>query len=175
MLTPAPPGFGMIEDHWRELLQGWRTLATRPLPSRLDPWARERLTELVKLESDWPQAARGHTLLHGDLRADNIVLTRDRVVFVDWPDASVGAPWVDLVCFLPSVAMQGGPPPWEVWEQMLGGQAVPGNAVRTMVAAFAGFLVQRSFEPPPPGLPTLRPFQAAQAEQALRWLRHLWP
>jgi len=43
--------------------------------------------------------------------------------------------------------------------------------VTVLVAALAGFLVQRSLLPPPPGLPTLRAFQGAQGEVALRWLR----
>ena len=38
------------------------------------------------------------------------------------------------------------------------------------LAAVAGFFTARALEPPPPGLPTLRPFQAAQAEVARAWL-----
>ncbi|WP_240512785.1 phosphotransferase, partial [Streptomyces griseoruber] len=53
---------------------------------RLDPWTRERLPALAALAADWPRATAGDTLAHGDLRADNILLTPDdRVVFVDWP------------------------------------------------------------------------------------------
>jgi hypothetical protein len=37
-------------------------------------------------------------------------------------------------------------------------------------AAVAGFFTVCALEPPPPGLPTLRPFQAAQAEVARAWL-----
>jgi hypothetical protein len=42
-----------------------------------------------------------------------------------------------------------------------------------LVAAFGGFLVRHSLQPPPPGLPTLRAFQAAQGALALAWLRRL--
>jgi Phosphotransferase enzyme family len=56
-------------------------------------------------------AAAGPALLHGDLRADNLLLTPGRVVAVDWPRACAGAAWVDLLLLLPSVAMQGGPNP----------------------------------------------------------------
>lgn len=63
----------------------------------------------VGVTSSRPPASRGDTLLHLDLRADNIVLTADRVYTVDWPSAAVGAWWVDVLGMAPSVAMQGGP------------------------------------------------------------------
>jgi aminoglycoside phosphotransferase (APT) family kinase protein len=47
-------------------------------------------------------------LLHADIRADNILLTRQRAMVVDWPWAR-GAAFTDLVLFAPSVALQGGP------------------------------------------------------------------
>ena len=37
----------------------------------------------------------------------------------------------------------------------------------------AGYLTERSLQPPPPGLPMLRRFQAAQGEVARRWLATL--
>lgn len=49
-------------------------------------------------------AGRGPTLLHSDLRADNLLLTPTRVVAVDWPWASVGAAWAGFLvggCRLP--------------------------------------------------------------------------
>jgi len=58
-----------------------------------------------------PDASRGETLLHLDVRADNIVLTPDRVYIVDWPWAAVGAWWVDVLAMASSVTMQGGPSP----------------------------------------------------------------
>src|SRR4029079_7016735 len=43
--------------------------------------------------------------------------------------------------------------------------------VDAMVAALAGFFVQRASLPAPPGLPTLREFQYAQGIESLSWLR----
>jgi aminoglycoside phosphotransferase (APT) family kinase protein len=169
-LTPPPLEAPTAAEAYDELLHGWRTLATEGAPG-IDPWAAERLDELAALEARWGDAAAGGTLVHGDVRADNILLTAERVVFVDWPHACVGAAWLDLVLFLPSIAMQGGPPPWEVFEAHPLGQDAPADAVRPVVAAVAGFFVQRSTLPPPPGLPTLREFQRGQAIEALAWLR----
>src|SRR5262249_48936339 len=96
-LTPAPVAAPAIGDrlgppvrHWRDLTAG-----VFPIPDGLEPWAATNLERLASLESDWADAARGTTLLHADLRADNVLLTDDRVVFVDWPTASIGAAWVD--------------------------------------------------------------------------------
>ncbi len=118
-------------------------------------------------------SAHSDTLVHFDLRADNIVLTRRDVFFVDWPHARVGAPWLDLAYFLPSVAMQGGPLPDEVfWRHPLARFAKPQD-VSSVLAGLAGFMVHDATQPPPPGIPTLRRFQLAQGQQAVRWLREM--
>jgi thiamine kinase-like enzyme len=48
----------------------------------------------------------GNTLVHFDIRADNIVLGNDgRVSFVDWPWACRGAIWMDITLFLVNAAL----------------------------------------------------------------------
>jgi aminoglycoside phosphotransferase (APT) family kinase protein len=169
-LTPPPLEAPPAGEAYDELLHGWRTLAAEGAVE-IDPWAAERLDVLAELEARWGEAAVGETLVHGDIRADNILLTADRVVFVDWPHACVGAAWLDLLLFLPSIAMQGGPPPWEVFESHALGRDAPSDAVVPVIAALAGYFVQRATLPPPPGLSTLREFQRGQGIEALAWLR----
>jgi len=52
-----------------------------------------------------------------NLRADNIMIDADHrsVMLIDWPHASIGAPWLDLAFMLPSVAMQGGGDPQKLF------------------------------------------------------------
>jgi aminoglycoside phosphotransferase (APT) family kinase protein len=169
-LTPPPLDAPPVAEALDELFHGWRTLASGDAAG-LDPWAAEHLDELAALEASWAQGAAGSTLLHCDVRADNILLTPDRVVFVDWPHACIGAAWIDLLAFLPSVAMQGGPSPWEVFEAHPLGRDAARKQVVPVVAALAGFFVERSLQPPPAGLPTLREFQSAQGIETLAWLR----
>jgi hypothetical protein len=95
------------------------------------------------------------------------------VVLVDWPHACRGAAFADVVFFAPSVAMQGGPEPAELLARSRAGRGATRVAVAAVVCALAGFFTERSLRPPPPGLPTLRRFQAAQAEVACRWLATL--
>jgi aminoglycoside phosphotransferase (APT) family kinase protein len=135
------------------------------------------LDRLADLEAGWPAATGGRTLLHADLRADNLLLTPTRVVAVDWPYACVGAAWVDLLLLLPSVTMQGGPDPEPTFAAHPVAAGADPPAVTTALAAWAGFLIGGSRLPPPPGLPNLRTFQLGQGMVALDWLRHRtgWP
>jgi len=59
--------------------------------------------------SGWAEHAAGDTLLHADIRADNLLITSRDPVVIDWPWACRGAAFVDPVLFAPSVAMQGAP------------------------------------------------------------------
>jgi len=155
------------------LLGGWAELAAMPGPPRgLDVWSGRHLDRLAALEAGWPDALVGPTLLHCDVRSDNLLVTTEEVVFVDWPHACVGTPVFDLVAWAPSVVLEGGPGP----EELLALSARAGvdrDLLAVLVAAFSGFLVRHSLRPPPPGLPTLRAFQAAQGAVALDWLRRL--
>jgi len=169
-LTPAPIEAPPLTARYGELFRGWRMLAEEE-PKGLDSWPAERLDSLAELEGGWEKAAAGESLLHADIRADNVLLTEDRVVFVDWPHVCLGAAWVDLLAFLPSVAMQAGPKPWELFDDHPVGRGADPDRVNAVLAALAGFFVHRSTLPPPPGLPTLREFQRAQGAESLAWLR----
>jgi hypothetical protein len=107
------------------------------------------------------------------VRSDNLLVTDSGVVFVDWPHACVGAPVFDLVAWAPSVTLEGGPSPEELLALSASASTVDRDVLAVLVAAFSGFLVAHSLRAPPPGLPTLRPFQAAQGEVALAWVRGL--
>ena len=172
-LTPAPlpPGVApSASDTFPS--HGWRTLREErgDRQHSLAPWFQNNLDRLANLEVDVPEAVEGHTLLHLDIRADNILLTPDRVWFLDWPHACVGAAWVDIVVMAPSVTMQGGPPPEEIVAAHPAYRGADPEAVNAVVAALAGAFTEWGSRPPPPGLPTLRAFQQAQASVARDWL-----
>jgi len=176
-LTPAPIAVEPVSELMPMVFAGWSRLAAGVESGQddlrgVDPWAQRHLAELVALEALSSDAASGGTtLLHTDLRADNILLTPSRVFFIDWPWASRGAAWVDLAFMLPSVAMQRGPKPWEIFDAHPVGRRAPAAAVTAVVAAAAGFMIRGSRLPPPPGLPTVRAFQRDQGVPALEWLK----
>ena len=147
----------------------WASLAALPDPA-LDRWSARHLPALVRLEAAAAEAARGDTLLHFDLRADNMLLTADGVRIVDWPHAHHGQAWVDLAWFAPSVAMQGGPPPRDLVRRYGAAREADPAALDAVVAGVAAYFTAAALQPPSPGLPTLRSFQAAQAAVAREWL-----
>ncbi|MQY09231.1 phosphotransferase family protein [Actinomadura macrotermitis] len=170
-MTPPPLPVPTVAERFAEEFQGWRRLAASGSRTTLDPWLTVHLDDLAEREPSWADAAAGETLAHADIRADNLLLTSDRVVVVDWPWACRAAPWFDLLAMLPSVRMQGGPPPAEVFATHPLAKGVDEEAVTSVLCALAGFFLWSSRQPPPPGLPTVRAFQAAQGEIALAWLR----
>jgi aminoglycoside phosphotransferase (APT) family kinase protein len=168
--SPLPPDAVGAAGEW-SVVSGayWRRLR-EDRPARLDAWSTRHLDRLADLEAEAPSAVAGDALLHLDVRADNLLLTPERVLVVDWPHARVGAPWVDLVFFAPSVAMQGGPPPEELLARHPYARRAGTEALTAVVAAMAGFFTREGLQPAPPGLPTLRAFQAAQGDVARSWL-----
>lgn len=119
----APPelpdaGAHATFDHWRRLLGDSAGLET------YGEWAVRRLPWLAAREAGWAEAVRGDTLVHNDLRGDNVLLTSDGAgVVVDWPHAVRGAPFLDLVGWLPSLALEGGGAPQEVFDRHPVGRA----------------------------------------------------
>lgn len=174
-LTPAPLGAVEVEmagDALDKHICGWRLLLSDPpeVRDKLDDWSRQHLAKLAALEANAGAAAEGDTLLHFDLRSDNMLLTDEQVWFVDWPHVRVGAAWVDVVFFAPSVAMAGGLAPEELLKLHEPSRTAEREAIDAGIAAVAGFFVRQSLLPAPPGLPTLRAFQAAQGAVACAWL-----
>lgn len=170
--TTAPAALPSAHETLLQAFSGWRTLLADPPPA-LPPDVTPSAAGAGRAGGGVAAAAEGDRLLHGDLRADNVLLTAHGAVVVDWPAACRGAPLLDLVLLAPSVAMQGGPAPAELLAHTQVGRAATADEVAPLVCAFAGYLTQRSLQPPPPGLPTVHGFQAAQAEHANRWLVEL--
>lgn len=177
-LTPSPVDAPAVADRFGGKFRGWRRLAAAGPPhargggrDRLDPWARRNLDRLARRESGWTAAAAGRALVHGDLRADNILLTGDQVVVVDWPWAAIGAGWFDVLAMGPSVIMQSGPDTIGVLDRHLAARGADPEDVTTVLVAVAGYFLHSAALAPPRGLPTLRAFQRAQGEAALSWVR----
>ena len=166
---------GRGEDCGRGVLDGDSRLATvystkgRRSSNDVDAWSRRHIETLAAIEDTVASALVGDTLLHLDLRADNILLTDERVWFVDWPHASVGPAWLDVVALAPSVTMQGGPAPEEVIARHWACGAADGDAITAAVVSMAGYFTRQALQPPP-GIPTVRAFQAAQGVVARRWV-----
>src|SRR3954469_18851959 len=75
-LTPCPvPDARSVDDDWRNQFSNWREAAATGAPAGVDEWCLRHLDRLAELESRWVEAAAGGTLLHLDLRADNMIVS----------------------------------------------------------------------------------------------------
>jgi aminoglycoside phosphotransferase (APT) family kinase protein len=163
-LSDAPSGADVLAP----LMQGWRRFAAEGPPTDLDTWSLRNLDRLAELESHWAEAIAGDTLLHADLRPDNMLLTAaGEVMVVDWACACVGAAWVDLVVLLGSVA---GLDAETIVRTHPVTRDVQPALIDAFVCALAGCWAQVCREPELPRSPHLRTFQARNAVLTRAWL-----
>lgn len=173
LATPCPVnGLPTFAERYGPFFDGFRRLAGGELTTeRLDLWTRQHLQALADLESRWEEAATGSSLVHSDLRADNLLVTPDgTIVVVDWSHACIGAAWLDKACMLPSVGLDGGPSPLGVEAVLRPFAHVDREVVDRVIVALAGYFTFQGSQPDPTGLPTLRAFQRAQAEITRQWI-----
>lgn len=172
--TPCPvPGLAGVADRLADDLAEWSGLAADP-PADLDPWEGRHLGWLAAVPERLAASGglAGDTLVHLDIRADNLLVTADgAVVVADWPWAARGAAWVDTVLFALDAAVHGGVDP----ELLVAGSPLVATAdpaaVTDLLLGLGGMWAAAMRRPDPPGLPTVRAFQRRFHDAALAWGR----
>jgi hypothetical protein len=156
----APAGLHSAVEHLQPMFNGWELSGGRE--------------EYVALERRSIDLLDGDRLVHNDVRSDNILVADDgSIVFVDWAHACRGPIWLDIVLWLPALVLEGGGRPEEVLARLDADHRPPTHVLPALAAALAGYFVYNGSLPDPPGLPTVREFQRAQAVPALAWLDRL--
>ena len=150
------------------LLTGWDEVAADPVgvPDELVG----RLPQLLDLQRSAREVTAGDRLVHWDARADNVLLRDGEAVLLDWAWACRGAAWLDTLLLAMDLRIQGGPDPDTVLARSAMTRDVPPEHLAAVVACMLGFWVDRSRRPAPPGLPTIRTWQAHCAAAAHTWL-----
>jgi hypothetical protein len=159
-LTP-PPGLPHPQQA-DDLRGGWPDVAadTEPFLSlglASPAWLSESLPAL--LDAAERAELDGDSVVHLDVRSDNLCLRDGRCLIVDWNWAARGNPQLDLAFRLPSLRLEGGPEP----------DAVGGGIDPELTALCAGFFACRAGLGEVPVAPRLRAAQRAQLEIALPW------
>jgi aminoglycoside phosphotransferase (APT) family kinase protein len=169
-LTPAPvEGLPTAAEVLGQDFGGWQRIAETS-PTDLTPWAADRLPELCALAEHARTAVVGDTLVHIDVRADNLLVGPDgRITLVDWPWACTGPAWLDTLLLLINVRLFGG----HSTDRLLAEHAKGADPydLTAVLAGIGGFFLDVARQPPQRGLPTVREFQRAQAATVLAWLR----
>jgi hypothetical protein len=167
------PAAGAHRAGW---LHGWTALAAAGPADALHPWAAAHLSELADVETAWLPHADGDTLTHGDLRPDNILITADGAMLIDWAHATAGAPWLDLADLAVQLIIAGHHPA-DAERHLVGlpaWHAAPPVAITGYAAALAGYWTRSAAQPSPPGVPNLRAYQSHAASTAIGWLAWRW-
>ncbi len=161
-----PPDHLPSAEAYRQMLSGWIRLGHDPAPFLglglvSDRWFEKALPALI--EATKRAHLEGNRLVHFDVRSDNLCFEGDRTVLIDWPDACRGNPLIDIVGWLPSLALEGGPAP----------ETLVGREVIDLVAIVSGYWAAQAGLPPPDGAPRARSIQRAQLNIALPWAARL--
>jgi hypothetical protein len=182
-LTPSPWSASTADRGLPAFFNGWETIAAgTEHPWRDYPWVRSRLNRFVDVEQDVLAALPGDTLTHIDLRADNIIRSAEHVWFVDWAHAQNCASWVDAALLLGDVIGSradrgdgGSIDVTEVIRQHPSLRGVKHQEIWALQLCLAGAMHAMSRQPDPPGLPTIRGWQARTGETLLGWCRRESP
>lgn len=132
-------------------------------------WLDDALPVLARVSQTIGEVGQPYSLIHRDVRSDNLRWTPEGLRLLDWPHTGVGPAEYDIAEFAQSVESEGGPSA----EQVLAwyGERFPlrDDAIDASVAALASFFASYAHRPDIPGLPRLRSFQRAQLRVTLAW------
>lgn len=164
-LTPAPERMALdsFAEEFGELTGHWdHVRATRPdLP---------HLEEAADLAAGFAEVTAGDTLVHTDLRDDNLLLDATGAVWIcDWNWPVRGAAWLDSLFLLIGPRGDGLDVEAVIAARPLLAK-VPAEHVDRVLALLAGYFFKQSDEPVPPTSPYLRAFQAWQGDVVWHWL-----
>jgi hypothetical protein len=161
---PSLPAFRDVA----ELFTGWDAVAADP--DGVPPDLVRRLPELLDLQARAQEVTAGEVLVHWDARSDNVLLRDGEAVLLDWAWACRGAGWLDTLLLAVDLVVQGGPDPDDYLRASGPTAAADRGDVRAVVATMVGFWLDRAGHPAPPGLPTIRRWQAHCADTVQAWL-----
>ena len=155
----VPPAH--LHDRTVDWGSNWADIAAHPAPflslglcSR--EWLDRHVAKLAAASADAPLT--GDSLVHLDIRSDNLCFRDGKAVILDWNHAMVANGELEIAGWLPSLHAEGGPPPETI---------LPSSP--KLAAFISGFFCSRAGGSPLPEAPHVRPLQIAQARTALPW------
>jgi aminoglycoside phosphotransferase (APT) family kinase protein len=165
LLTPPPAALDLdgLAEEFADFPGYWDHLrASRPDLARLH--------EAAALAARFEEVMGGTTLVHTDVRDDNVLIRTDgTAVLCDWNFPCVGADWVDTLYMLIGPRGDG----LDV-EQVLASRRLtrdlPAESIDIALALVTGYFYRQAEEPVPPTSPHLRDHQRWQGDVCWHWL-----
>lgn len=171
-LTPTPDDLGdgsFVADFadWPAYWEQVRVEAER-WPEL--PGLAAHLDEAAALASRFAEVCDGDTLVHTDIRDDNLLLTDDgRVLLCDWNWPVRGAAWLDTLFLMIGPRGDGLDVDAALAAHPLT-RDVPADDVDAVLALVTGYFLRCSTQPVPPTSPHIRDAQRWQGVVCWRWL-----
>jgi len=158
--TAALETFTAMHGSWTA---GWKMVAADPAPFLglglvSGAWLDRALPKLLEAESAC--AVEGNAVCHFDLRSDNMCIAGAGPKFVDWSEACLANPLLDIGAWLPSLHFEGGPPPETILPD-----------APEIAAWMSGFFAARAGLPIIPDAPLVRRVQREQLSTGLPWVQ----
>jgi hypothetical protein len=164
-LTPPPEtlALGTAADELGPFFEHW------PDVRRLYPEL-AHLDDAEELASAYGDVVGGVTVVHTDVRDDNVLIDRDgRAWLCDWNWPVVGAPWLDSLFLLIGPRGDGLDVEAVIATRPLL-RDVPRDDVDCVIALVTGYFLKSAADPVPPTSPFLREHQRWQGEVCWEWL-----
>ncbi|MFF0771494.1 phosphotransferase [Nonomuraea wenchangensis] len=179
-LTPSPiGGLPTLGEQMAGRCETWRELKRDGVHGAvtvdsIGEWERKHLSRLAFVEATWTELAVGDTLLHFDLRFDNIIVNpRGTAHVVDWGRACIGPAWSDLVCLLVQSDL-GHLHPDAIFSGHPVGRAAEPTQVDAFLVALASYWTHTASLPGPAHAPHLRDRREYSRRATIGWLRRRW-
>lgn len=168
-LTPPPPGLAL--DSFADEFAGWPAYWDQVPACAPDlPHLAAHVGEAAALAARYREVSAGDTVVHTDVRDDNILLCTDgRVLLCDWNWPVVGAAWLDSLLLLIGPRGDGLDVDAVLASDPLLAQA-PDEAVDIVLALVTGYFAKAAHDPVPPTSPHIRDAQRWQRDVCWSWL-----
>ena len=164
----SPPSALILDDaadEFAPLLDGWP--AIRETRSDLDP---DHLAETEALARRCVEVVAGDTLVHTDIRSDNVLIDPDgRALICDWNWPVRGCSWFDSFAALIGPRGEGIDVNRVISERRLLRDVEP-ETFDLNLALYVGYFFAQATQPVPPTSPHLRDHQRWQGEVCWEWL-----
>lgn len=160
-----------LADELSDDALSWGRLEGEGLMGTTTPWCIENFVFLRTAAERVASVVTGERLIHGDLRADNILIdSSGRARLLDWPWAARGAGWEDALLYLLDLRVEDSTADVDaLLDHPAFGESRSEDHV-ALLSAIAGNWFEKCRLPAPPGMTTLRDFQRREAITAVDWI-----
>lgn len=163
-LTPAP---GLAVTDFSEAYAAWPGCWEHV--RSVEP-PRSHLAEAAELAARFTEVTAGDTLVHGEVRDDNLIfIDDDTVVLCDWKWPSRGAAWIDSLLLLVGPRQDGFDVNLHIAGHPLLAQ-VPSESIDIVLALFAGYYFRAADQPAPASSKYLRAAAIEHRDALWNWL-----